>query len=103
MNLVTVVRLYPSDAQALLSFMERPNDACNHLPRIAYQEHLFHWLPLQPRAYREVRQNFGLPATAALVALRKVACACRGRRKALITFRPRGPFSSTTPARGMAR
>ncbi len=72
--------------------MERFNQAVNWLSGVAFRERLWHWLPLQRRAYREVRERFQLPAAATVVVIRKVAYAYRNkqRRRSLARFRQHG-------------
>jgi len=92
MNRVETVRLHPPDPAQLMAWLERFNAAANWLSGVAFREHLWHWLPLQRRAYREVRERFQLPSSAAMVAIRKVAYAYRNtqRRQHQATFRRRG-------------
>ena len=92
MNITTVVTIRREDAQALLPIIQRFNAACNWLSSIAFQERIFHWLPLQRRTYHELRQHFGVSAAEATVIVRKVAYAYRNkaRRNTLVTFRPLG-------------
>ena len=92
MNLIETARLQPADPLQLLVWMERFNEAVNWLSGVAFREHLWHWLPLQRRGYREVRARFQLPSAAAVVAVRKVAYAYRNkqRRRCLARFRRRG-------------
>ncbi len=81
MNRIETVRLQPADPAQLLAWMERFNEAANWLSGIALRERLWHWLPLQRRAYRELRDRFGLPSAAAVVAIRKVAYAYRNKQR----------------------
>ena len=92
MNITVQGSVGREDAQVLLPIMQRFNAACNWLSPIAFQEKLFHWLPLQRRAYHELRQRFGVSAIEATVIVRKVAYAYRNkaRRNTLVTFRPLG-------------
>src|SRR5713226_9859078 len=92
MNRVETVRLHAPDPAPVLAWLERFNAAANWLSGVAFRERLWHWLPLQRRAYREVRERFQLPSAAALVAIRKVAYAYRSkqRRHHPATFRRRG-------------
>lgn len=91
-KLTTTIAAWPEEPQALLHMMQVFNEACNYLSVIAFQERLFHWLPLQRRAYHEVRQRFGLTAAQVTVAVRKAAYSYsnRARRGQLTTFRPLG-------------
>lgn len=92
MKLTTTVRVWPENPTALLSMMERMSLACNWLSHVAFEERTFRWLPLQRRAYHELRHRFGLSGAQAITAVRKVAYAYsnKARRDRLATFRPRG-------------
>src|SRR2546425_2803433 len=92
MNRVETVRLHPPDPAQLIAWLEGFNAAANWLSGVAFRERLWHWLPLQRRAYREVRERFQLPAAAAVVVIRKVTHAYRNkqRRQHQATFRRRG-------------
>ncbi len=92
MNQVETVRLHPTAPTDLLAWMKQFNDAANWLSGIAFTERLWHWLPLQRRTYRELRDQFQLPAAAAVVVIRKVAAAYRntGRRQHQVRFRRLG-------------
>ena len=92
MNSAKTVRLDPAEPAQLLAWLERFNAAANWLSGVAFRERLWHWLPLQRRAYREVRERFQLPAAATVVVMRKVAYAyCNPqRRQHQATFRRRG-------------
>jgi len=92
MNRVETVRLHPPYPAQLIAWLERFNAAANWLSGVAFRERLWHWLPLQRRAYGEVRERFQLPSAAAVVVIRKVAYAYRTtqRRQHQATFRRRG-------------
>lgn len=92
MQLTTTVRLLPDAPDALLAFMRQFNAACDWAAGVAFEQRLFHWHPLQARAYRELRERFGLTATGATVAVRKAAYAYRvkARRGAKARVRPFG-------------
>ncbi len=92
MRKADTVRLHPSDPAQLIAWLERFNAAANWLSGVAFRERLWHWLPLQRRAYREVRERFQLPAAATVVVIRKVAYAYRNkqRRQHQASFRRRG-------------
>jgi IS605 OrfB family transposase len=92
MKRVETVRLHPPDPAQLTAGLERFNAAANWLSGVAFRERLWHWLPLQRRAYRELRELFQLPAAATVLVIRKVAYAyCnKQRRQHLATFRLRG-------------
>ena len=81
MKLIAQIKVEPEDAQELLLIMVRFNNACNYLSEIAFNEKLFHWLPLQRRAYHEIRQVFDITAAETTIAIRKVAYAYRDRAR----------------------
>ena len=91
MKLTTQVKV-AGESTTLLPMIRLFNKSCNALSVIAFQEKLFHWLPLQRRAYHWLRSEFGLTAAATLVAIRKVAYTYRNkaRRNTLATFHPLG-------------
>ena len=94
MNLTTTIRLNPTLEQrdAILVRMQRFNDGANWLSGVAFAEKVWAWLPLQRRAYRELRETFGMRAAEACVCVRKVAYAYRNkdRRTTLAVFRDLG-------------
>lgn len=92
MKLTTVVKIQPEEPQALLSMIRQFNAACNTLSHLAFGERIFGWLPLQRRAYHWLRQEFGLTAEQATLAVRKVAYAYRNktRRNRVARFRTLG-------------
>ncbi len=92
MNRVETVRLHPPNPAQVLALLERFNAAAIWLSGVAFRERLWHWLPLQRRAYREVRERFQLPAAATVMVIRKVAYAyCNTqRREHQASFRRRG-------------
>lgn len=81
MRLITQIKVEPEDPQELSLIIVRFNNACNYLSEIAFNEKLFHWLPLQRRAYHEIRQVFGITAAETTIVVRKVAYAYRDRTK----------------------
>jgi IS605 OrfB family transposase len=91
MKVTAVLRLDPpaGDRGRLLGCLRRFNEAAQCLSGIAFQEKLWGWLPLQRRAYRELRQRFGLRAAQAVVCVRKVASAYKpkARRSREASFR----------------
>src|SRR2546425_10334252 len=96
MSRVETARLPPPDPAQLIAWLERFNAATNWLSGVAFRERLWHWLPLQRRAYREVRERFQLPSAATVVVIRKVAYAYRNtqRRQHQATFRRRGAITA---------
>ena len=94
MEVTTVLRLDPSpeDRERLLGCLRRFNEAARWLSGVAFREKLWAWLPLQRRAYRELRERFGLRAAQAVVCVRKIASAYKNkaRRSREASFRPLG-------------
>ena len=92
MNRIETARLQPANPAQLLVWMEKFNEAVNWLSGVAFRERFWHWLPLQHRTYRELRERFQLPSAAAVVAIRKVAYAYsnKQRRRCLARFRRHG-------------
>ncbi len=92
MRLTTTVLLDPEAPATVLALMRNFNRACDWLAAVAFDEKLWHWLPLQRRAYRAVRERFGLSSAQAVVAVRKVASAYahRRRRTRRVRIRPLG-------------
>jgi putative transposase len=92
MNLVTTVRLDPEDPRQLLALIEHFNRACNALSRLAFESKTFGWLALQRASYHWLRNEYGLNAAQAVVAVRKVAYAYSDhkRRGHLAKFARRG-------------
>lgn len=92
MRLITQIKVETKEPQQILLLMARFNNVCNYLSEIAFNEKLFHWLPLQRKVYYEVRQKFGLTAAETVVAIRKVAYTYRNkaRRNSQSIFCPLG-------------
>lgn len=89
---MTVVKLSPDNPDAVLSMLEQFNAACNALSKLAFEEKIFRWLPLQRRAYQWLRETFGLTSAQAVVTVRKVAYAYSSpkQRGKIATFAVRG-------------
>ena len=94
MIVTETLSLDPSEADRnkLLLRVRLFNEACQWLSGLTFREKLWTWLPLQRRAYREIRDRFGLGGTETNVCIRKVAYAYRNkaRRKKRARFRPLG-------------
>lgn len=94
MLLTIKVKLNPTDEQrhALLTTMERFNDACNYVSLISYQDGVFDKRTLQKQHYRYIRDTYGLSAQLAVRAIAKVSESYRGKghRQELHTFKPHG-------------
>jgi len=81
MKLVTTIRLDPEDPAELLARIEHFNTACNALSKLAFEEKVFSWLPLQRAAYHWLRKEFGLRGAETVVAVRKVAASYKNRKR----------------------
>ena len=94
MHVTTVLRLDPSkeDLFRLRARLRLFNQAATWLSGIAFQEKLWGWLPLQRRAYHELRDRFDLKAAEAVVCIRKVASSYKNkaRRSRRASFRLQG-------------
>jgi putative transposase len=75
MKVIVQVQVKPNNPDTLLEMVKQFNLVCNWLAAIAFNERIWHWLPLQKRAYREIRNRYGFTANQTLVAIRKVAYA----------------------------
>jgi len=82
----------PGDLNRLLARLRIFNEAANWLSAVAFEEKIWGWLSLQRRAYRELRDRFGLRAAEAVVCVRKAAYAYRNkhRRSRRAVFRATG-------------
>lgn len=82
MVLLTVkAKLNPTDEQrqALLTTMERFNEACNYVSSISYQDGVFGKRTLQKQHYRYIRDTYDLSAQLAVRAIAKVSESYRGK------------------------
>jgi putative transposase len=92
MKLVKQIKIEADNPQQILLCILRFNNACNYLSEIAFKEKLFHWLPLQRRAYYEIKNTFNMTAAETIITIRKVAYAYKNkaRRNTLAKFRSLG-------------
>jgi IS605 OrfB family transposase len=86
------IRLQPDERQydALLETMRRFNQACNHIASVAYKLRTDNKVMLQKKAYRQVREQFGLSAQMAIRAIAKVSEAYKRDRSKKPTFKSYG-------------
>ncbi len=75
MLLTIKVKLYPNEQQekALLETMERFNEACNYISKIAWSTHTFGKVGIQKIVYYDVREKYNLSAQMVVRAVGKVA------------------------------
>jgi IS605 OrfB family transposase len=92
MNLTLRIRLLPDDRQraALLSVMERFNQAANLAARVGFEARAFSQPALHKRCYKEIRARFGLSAQLAVRAIAKAVEVFRRDKSDCPVFRPRG-------------
>jgi len=85
-----LVKLAPSQKQhqALLSTMERFNEACNYISQLAFEHHTAGQVKLQHLAYRYLREHYGLSAQMAVRCVGKVVEVYRRDKSKLHIFKP---------------
>ena len=83
----------PEQHEALLSTIERANEACNYASDIAWQNQTFRQFPLHKRVYRDIRDRFELSAQMAIRVEGKVADAYKLDRKTKRDFTPHGAIA----------
>jgi IS605 OrfB family transposase len=90
MNLTVQLQVVPEHPEEILEMMSHFNSSCNWLSSIAFNERIWYWMSLQKRAYRELRQQYGITANQALVSIRKVAATykTKDKRGTQSTFKP---------------
>nr|WP_319507138.1 transposase [uncultured Methanolobus sp.] len=86
------VKLYPDEYQhkALLETMERFNEACNYVSKIAWSTHTFGKVGIQKIVYYDVRDKYHLSAQMVVRAVGKVAESYRIDKTCLHEFRKQG-------------
>lgn len=92
MKLTQKIKLIPNKEQKelLLNTMERFNEACNYISKIAYDEHTASQVKLHKLAYYDVIKKFELSAQMTIRALGKVAESYKRDKNKHHQFRPRG-------------
>lgn len=92
MQVITQVKIDIGDKEQILCKMKKFNLVCNYLSQIAFNERIWYWLKLQKRAYRELRDKFGLSSVETTIIIRKVACMYNNKslRKNVVKFRLSG-------------
>jgi predicted transposase len=79
-----------SQVEALLATMEAFNAACDYVSSVAWTEREFNNYRLRKRAYRAIRERYGLPAQLAQQAIARVAAAYKVSKRSRAEFRPHG-------------
>ena len=95
MKLVAVAKLLPTPEQssALLTTLERVNEACAWLAERAFELKSADKLRLQGLYYRDLREKFGLSSQMAVRAISKVVEAYKRDRTRKPTFKPHGAIA----------
>jgi putative transposase len=83
----------PEDAAALLSTLERTNDAANAISQAAWETRTFGRFALQKATYHQIKARFGLTAQLVVRVTAKVADAYKQDRKRLRLFRRHGSIA----------
>jgi putative transposase len=92
MKLTAVAKLLPTteQRQALLSTMERVNEACDWLAEQAFKLQTANKIQLQHLHYRDLRERFGLSAQMAVRTISKVVEVYKRDKTKLCHFKPHG-------------
>lgn len=90
MNQTLIIKLYPSPEQhqALLQTMERFNEACNHIAKMAFSLGTANKFTLQKAVYQNTRNTYKLSAQMTIRAISKVSEAFKSNRSGLAKFAP---------------
>ena len=89
------IRLLPTDVQKarLLSVMERFNEAANFAAAVGFETGVFSQPSLHKRAYRAIRERFGLLAQLAVRAIGKAVEVFKRDKTVCPTFKPHGAIT----------
>lgn len=92
MKLTLLVKLapIPEQHQALLETMERFNEACDDIAKVAYHKKTANKIRLQKIVYYRIREQYGLSAQMTVRAISKVAEAFKRDKSILCKFKPHG-------------
>jgi len=92
MKLTLPVKLAPTPEQhqALLETMERFNEACNDISKVAYHKKTANKIRLQKIVYYRIREQYGLSAQMTVRAISKVAEVFKRDKSILCKFKPHG-------------
>ncbi len=90
MKQTLMIKLAPGleQYQALLQTMERFNEACNYISRLAFENHTASRVKLHHLAYRYLREHYGLSAQMAVRVVGKVVEQYRRDKSRLHIFKP---------------
>ena len=92
MKLTLLVKLAPDDEQysLLLQTMERFNEACDDIAKVAYHNRLANNWALHKLVYYRIREQYGLSAQMTVRAIGKVVEAYKRDKNILCKFKPHG-------------
>ncbi len=92
MKLTLLVKLAPTPEQhqALLETMEKFNEACNDIAKVAYHNETANKIRLQKIVYYRIREEYGLSSQMTVRAISKVCEAFKRDKSILCKFRPHG-------------
>jgi putative transposase len=95
MKQTLLVKLAPESGQhaSLLRTLEMFNSSCNAVADIAFEHRMANKMALQPLAYYDLRQQFGLSSQMAIRAIAKVSEAYKRDKKVKPTFRAHGAMT----------
>jgi IS605 OrfB family transposase len=83
----------PEQASALKRTLERANEACNSISRIAWESKTFRQFAVHKLVYQPVRETFELAAQMAVRCIAKVADAYKLDKKVMRSFTPHGAIA----------
>ena len=89
LKLTVKVKLLPTadEKQSLLKTMERFNQACDYISKVAFENKKFGQVDLHHLCYREVRDTFNLASQFTVRAIGKVSESYRANKKTLHKFK----------------
>lgn len=95
MKLTVQMKLQPTpeQADALRRTLERANEACNYISRVAWEAKTFRQFAVHKLVYQPVRETFVLAAQMAIRCIAKVADAYKLDKKRKRTFAPHGAIA----------
>src|SRR6266542_2520447 len=83
----------PEQAEALKEVLRVFNAACNFVSALAWKKRAFNQIALHHLTYRQIREQFELPAQLAVRAIAKVADAYKVNKTVKAEFRPLGAIT----------
>jgi putative transposase len=83
----------PEQADALRRTLERANEACNYISRVAWEARTFRQFAVHTLVYQPVRETFALAAQMAVRCIAKVADAYKLDKQVQRSFAPHGAIA----------